>query len=180
MATDSWIIFAKESQTGEGDLRVKVLETVFDLLVLHGCNFVESVGFKVRLTYPLPSAQADEVQPEMLNAFLIDTLGQEEHEPRAGAVAVIGMCKLMLSGMIVNSEVRSSPRRACADNLDSPSIGAAVLFSGDSRQPRAATVPLVLLSRLLLLLLHQPTSHVLRTYFLSPGPLTNSRLYLLR
>lgn len=42
----------------------------------------------------------------MIHAFLLDLLEQEEEE--AGAVAVVGVCKLMLSGKIADEEVSPS------------------------------------------------------------------------
>lgn len=51
MAKSSWIVFAKESQLGEGELRVKVLQSIFDLLILYGTDFVEEQGFGVSLPF---------------------------------------------------------------------------------------------------------------------------------
>lgn len=47
MAKDSFPMLARESQAGTGELRVKVLETIFDLLILWGVDFVEELGFDV-------------------------------------------------------------------------------------------------------------------------------------
>lgn len=43
-------------------------------------------------------------------AFLLDTLEQED--PDAGATAVVGISKLMLSGLITDEEVRAPPLRS--------------------------------------------------------------------
>jgi condensin complex subunit 3 len=48
MALDSFQLLARQSEATEGELQVRVLQTLFDLLVLHGINFGEERGFGVR------------------------------------------------------------------------------------------------------------------------------------
>lgn len=49
MALDSFQLLARQSESTEGELQVSVLQTLFDLIVLHGVNFGEERGFGVRL-----------------------------------------------------------------------------------------------------------------------------------
>lgn len=46
-ALDSFQLLARQSQDTEGELQVRILETLFDLLVLHGVNFGAERGFGV-------------------------------------------------------------------------------------------------------------------------------------
>jgi condensin complex subunit 3 len=48
MALDSFELLARQSQATEGVLRVKILQTLFDMLVLHGINFGALRNFGVR------------------------------------------------------------------------------------------------------------------------------------
>lgn len=41
MAVDSFELLARQSQATEGILQVKLLQTLFDILVLHGIHFGE-------------------------------------------------------------------------------------------------------------------------------------------
>jgi hypothetical protein len=62
MALDSFQLLARQSESTEGELQVKVLQTLFDLIVLHGVNFGEERGFGVRLHAKHPcfvSARSD-------------------------------------------------------------------------------------------------------------------------
>jgi condensin complex subunit 3 len=57
MALDSFQLLARQSEATEGELQVKILQTLFDLIILHGINFGEERGFGVsllNLTYPRP------------------------------------------------------------------------------------------------------------------------------
>jgi condensin complex subunit 3 len=59
MALDSFQLLARQSEATEGDLQIKVLQTLFDLLVLHGINFGEERGFGVRSRASLCKHKAD-------------------------------------------------------------------------------------------------------------------------
>lgn len=50
LALDSFELFARQSQSTEGVLRVKLLQTLFDLLVLHGIDFGAERNFGVRVS----------------------------------------------------------------------------------------------------------------------------------
>jgi hypothetical protein len=54
----------------------------------------------------------------MINALLLDMLEQEDAD--AGAAAVVGLAKLMLSGMITDEEVRSPPLRVRSSQTPFP------------------------------------------------------------
>ncbi|SCV72496.1 BQ2448_4033 [Microbotryum intermedium] len=88
-AVDSFELLARQSQDTEGELRVKILQTLFDLLVLHGINLGADRGFGA----------------DVILGFLMSSLEQEE--PEAEATCVIGVCKLMLSTLVTDEEILS-------------------------------------------------------------------------
>ncbi|GAA6043061.1 hypothetical protein JCM8097_005142 [Rhodosporidiobolus ruineniae] len=87
MALDSFQLLARQSEATEGELQVKVLQCLFDLLVLHGINFGEERGFGA----------------DIILGFLTSALDQEDN--RAAATAVVGIAKLLLSGMVTDEEI---------------------------------------------------------------------------
>ncbi|BGO88973.1 hypothetical protein NBRC10512_005103 [Rhodotorula toruloides] len=87
MALDSFQLLARQSEATEGELQIKVLQTLFDVLVLHGINFGEERGFGT----------------DIILGFLGSSLDQED--PKAAATAVVGIAKLMLSGMVTDEEI---------------------------------------------------------------------------
>ncbi|GAA5857357.1 hypothetical protein JCM8547_002238 [Rhodosporidiobolus lusitaniae] len=87
MALDSFQLLARQSEATEGELQVRVLQTLFDLLVLHGINFGEERGFGT----------------DIILGFLTSALDQEDN--RSAATAVVGISKLLLSGMITDEEI---------------------------------------------------------------------------
>ncbi|GAA5884953.1 hypothetical protein JCM6882_007168 [Rhodosporidiobolus microsporus] len=87
MALDSFQLLARQSEATEGELQVKVLQTLFDLLTLHGINFGEERGFGT----------------DIILGFLTSALDQEDN--RAAATAVVGIAKLLLSGMVTDEEI---------------------------------------------------------------------------
>ncbi|GAA5984097.1 hypothetical protein JCM11641_000312 [Rhodosporidiobolus odoratus] len=87
MALDSFQLLARQSEATEGELQVRVLQTLFDLLVLHGINFGEERGFGT----------------DIILGFLTSSLDQEDN--RAAATAVVGIAKLLLSGMVTDEEI---------------------------------------------------------------------------
>jgi condensin complex subunit 3 len=50
MALDSFGLFVNQSQTAEGELKVRVYEVVFDILMLYGVDFLAERGHGVRLS----------------------------------------------------------------------------------------------------------------------------------
>ncbi|BGP19048.1 hypothetical protein JCM10213_009242 [Rhodosporidiobolus nylandii] len=87
MALDSFQLLARQSEATEGELQVKVLQVLFDLLVLHGISFGEERGFGT----------------DIILGFLTSSLDQEDN--RAAATAVVGIAKLLLSGMVTDEEI---------------------------------------------------------------------------
>ncbi|KAL8290386.1 hypothetical protein RQP46_002644 [Phenoliferia psychrophenolica] len=87
MALDSFPLIARQSQDAEGPMQVKALQIVFDMLILYGINFGAERNFG----------------PEVVLGFLVNSLNQEE--PEVLATAIVGISKLMLSGMITDEEV---------------------------------------------------------------------------
>ena len=82
---------------------------MFDLLVLHGIDFGAEANFSVSPPLPLLDYCTDATcgQAEAVLGFLLDTLAAEE--PGVAATAVVGVAKLMLSGMVTDEDVRRSP-----------------------------------------------------------------------
>jgi condensin complex subunit 3 len=121
MALDSFQLLARQSEATEGELQVRVLQTLFDLLVLHGINFGEERGFGVSRRFSLsplfsrvfvclsfPPISADMPpcpQTDIILGFLTSALDQEDN--RSAATAVVGIAKLLLSGMVTDEEARS-------------------------------------------------------------------------
>ncbi|GAA5963743.1 hypothetical protein JCM3765_006835 [Sporobolomyces pararoseus] len=89
MALDSFQLLARQSEATEGELQVKILQTLFDLIILHGINFGEERGFGA----------------DIILGFLSSSLDQED--PRVAATAVVGIAKLILSGMVTDEEILS-------------------------------------------------------------------------
>ncbi|KAH8914244.1 hypothetical protein BT69DRAFT_1233008 [Atractiella rhizophila] len=89
-AIDAFGLFTHQSQNAEGDLRIKVLQTIFDILMLHGLNFLSEKGHS----------------PDRVIDFLLHSLDQSD--PEAQATSGVGISKLMLSGMIADDEVLKS------------------------------------------------------------------------
>lgn len=87
IALDSFGVFIHQVQAAEVELRTKVLKIVFDLLLQHGIGFLAEKGHG----------------PDRVVEFLLYSLDQESKEVQA--TAVVGISKLMLSGIITNSEV---------------------------------------------------------------------------
>ncbi|EFP74365.2 hypothetical protein PGT21_033556 [Puccinia graminis f. sp. tritici] len=87
IALDSFGVFVHQVQAAEIDLRIKVLKIVFDLLLQHGIDFLAEKGHG----------------PERVIEFLLYSLDQDSKDVQA--TAVIGISKLMLSGIITSSEV---------------------------------------------------------------------------
>jgi condensin complex subunit 3 len=48
MALDSFGLFVNQSQSAEGDLKIRVYEIVFDILMLYGVDFLTDRGHGVR------------------------------------------------------------------------------------------------------------------------------------
>ncbi|KAH8928058.1 hypothetical protein BT69DRAFT_1329975 [Atractiella rhizophila] len=89
-AIDAFGLFTHQSQNAEGDLRINVLQTTFDILMLYGLNFLSEKGHS----------------PDRVIDFLLHSLDQSD--PEAQATSVVGISKLMLSGMIADDEVLKS------------------------------------------------------------------------
>ena len=88
--------------------------------------------------------------------FLVNSLNQEE--PEVLATAIVGISKLMLSGMITDEDVGCCFRHPHSARADPPfeppgpqAPRTRVLCDRDGRQPRTSPVPVVLPPRLLLL-----------------------------
>lgn len=109
MALDSFELLARQSQATEGRLRIKLMQTLFDLLVLHGIHFGTQRNFGVCscLSFFVVGEELISVfggQADVIIGFLLNSLEQEEAD--VSATAVVGITKLMLAGMVTDHEVR--------------------------------------------------------------------------
>ncbi|BGP22271.1 condensin complex subunit 3 [Rhodotorula toruloides] len=131
MALDSFQLLARQSEATEGELQIKVLQTLFDLLVLHGINFGEERGFGT----------------DIILGFLGSSLDQED--PKAAATAVVGIAKLMLSGMVTDEEIlaRLALLYFAGETADNPELRQCLsyffpvyCYSNPQNQRRVSTV----------------------------------------
>ncbi|KAJ3782510.1 nuclear condensing complex subunit [Lentinula aff. detonsa] len=88
MAINSFQLFLNQVQTAPEDLKLKVLQIVFDLLIMYDRDFL---------------GRSEQISQQIIS-FLIQTLDSEE-SPAIQCVLCIGMCKLLLSGQVTESKV---------------------------------------------------------------------------
>ncbi|KAJ4495704.1 nuclear condensing complex subunit [Lentinula edodes] len=88
MATNSFQLFLNQVQTAPEDLKLKVLQIVFDLLVVYDRDFL---------------GRSEEISRQIIS-FILQTLDSEE-SPAIQSVLCTGMCKLLLSGQVTDSKV---------------------------------------------------------------------------
>lgn len=93
MALESFGLFVHQSQATEGQLQIDIFRILFDILMLYGLDFL--------------SAQFGHGADKVIE-FLLHALNQPSHE--ISATAAIGIAKLMLSGMVDDSEVSNKFR----------------------------------------------------------------------
>ncbi|KAJ3774574.1 nuclear condensing complex subunit [Lentinula raphanica] len=90
MAINSFQLFLNQVQTAPEELKLKVLQIVFDLLIMYERDFLGRSEIIVG--------------SQQIISFLIQTLDSEE-SPAIQCVLCIGMCKLLLSGQVTDSKV---------------------------------------------------------------------------
>ncbi|GAV99813.1 condensin subunit cnd3 [Lentinula edodes] len=88
MATNSFQLFLNQVQTAPEDLKLKVLQIVFDLLVVYDRDFL---------------GRSEEISRQIVS-FILQTLDSEE-SPAIQSVLCTGMCKLLLLGQVTDSKV---------------------------------------------------------------------------
>jgi condensin complex subunit 3 len=59
LALTSFELLARQSQQTEGILQIKILQIVFDLLVLHGIDFGAEANFSVSPPFPFLDYRTD-------------------------------------------------------------------------------------------------------------------------
>ncbi|KAA1474990.1 ARM repeat-containing protein [Dentipellis sp. KUC8613] len=91
MARNSLQLFLSQVQTAPENLKVRVLQVVFDVLMVHDADFLAK----------------DSPQAERMVEFLLNVLSQEDSD-RVQALIAMGFAKLMLSGMITDERVLTS------------------------------------------------------------------------
>jgi len=93
MALNSFQLFMSQIQTAPEPLKLPVLKLVFDILMVHGKEFLYSENAAI--------------PPERITEFLLYLLQNEEAETVQG-VLIVGISKLMLSGLIHDERVLKS------------------------------------------------------------------------
>ncbi|KIK68659.1 hypothetical protein GYMLUDRAFT_68514 [Collybiopsis luxurians FD-317 M1] len=88
MATSSFQLFLNQVQAAPEDLKLKVLQIVFDLLIMYDREFL---------------GRSDDISHQIVS-FLIQTLDSEESSA-VQCVLCVGFCKLLLSGQVTDSRV---------------------------------------------------------------------------
>lgn len=108
MALSSFQLFLSQAQNAPEELKVQVLKVIMDLLIVYDQDFFgrseETVFFQTiepisMLIYTLLICQAKQIVE-----FLLKIL-QVEESPEAQAVLVTGLSKLLLSGVVTDSQV---------------------------------------------------------------------------
>ncbi|KZT37030.1 hypothetical protein SISSUDRAFT_988304 [Sistotremastrum suecicum HHB10207 ss-3] len=90
MAISSFGLFLSQVQTAPEVLKIRVLQVLFDILMVHGKEF-------------LSGAQAS-IPPEKIIDFLVHVLNEEE-SPAVLSILVVGVAKLMLSGLVTDERI---------------------------------------------------------------------------
>ncbi|KAJ4489926.1 nuclear condensing complex subunit [Lentinula aciculospora] len=88
MATNSFQLFLNQVQTAPEDLKLKVLQIVFDMLIMYDHEFL---------------GRSEQVSHQIVS-FIVQTLDSEE-SPVIQCVLCIGICKLLLSGQVTDTKV---------------------------------------------------------------------------
>ncbi|KAK0449796.1 nuclear condensing complex subunit [Desarmillaria tabescens] len=88
MALSSFQLFLSQIQNAPEELRLKVLQVVFDLLVMYEYDFL---------------SRSEEVAEQIIT-FLVQTLEVEESNA-VQAILCIGICKLLLAGLVRDPKV---------------------------------------------------------------------------
>ena len=144
MAANSFGLFIQQLNAADDELKVKVVQIVFDLLM------VQDINTLVSKTMPV----------DKVNDLVRHTLAQDD--PVVQAFACEGVCKLMLAGMIDDPTVsRVFPSHDLTIRVlmtDSAVARLAILLARDFRQPSTEAMPDILPPCLLLFVARQPAT----------------------
>jgi condensin complex subunit 3 len=111
MALNSFQLFMSQVQTAPELLKLRVLQILFDVLMVHDRDFLGANSANVSIYTDCfcafgRSADASIAQAETIINFLLKRLNEEESE-KVQALICVGLSKLMLSGMIAEDRVRA-------------------------------------------------------------------------
>lgn len=109
MALNSFQLFLSQVQTAPEVLKLRVLQVVFDVLMVHEGDFLANASVGVRLIlilrlFPYQPMHSYWLQGGRVIEFLLQVLGNEESD-KVQALICTGFAKLMLSGMISDERV---------------------------------------------------------------------------
>jgi condensin complex subunit 3 len=108
MALSSFQLFLSQVQSAPEDLKVRVLQVIFDLLFVYNQEFFGRSEDIVRLFYHAAALIDSISQANRIVDFLLQTLDSED-SARTQAVLSVGFCKLLISGKITDPR-RVRPR----------------------------------------------------------------------
>jgi condensin complex subunit 3 len=108
MATNSFQLFLGQIQSAPGILKIRVLQIVFDILMVHEGEFLGKGSANVRncalSLYRVHSLKCLWYQGERIIEFLLHVLDSDESE-QVQALICMGLAKLMLAGMASEDRV---------------------------------------------------------------------------
>jgi len=104
MALSSFQLFVSQVQSAPEELKVRVLQVIFDLLFLYNQEFLGRSEDIVR-SYDNAATSINMIsQTNRIVEFLLQTLDSED-SARTLAVLCVGFCKLLISGKITDPRV---------------------------------------------------------------------------
>jgi condensin complex subunit 3 len=104
MARKSFQLFLHQIASSPEVLRTRVLQIVFDILMVHEGEFLGKRDENVRAVNCILEEADYLLQAENILKFLLNVLSHEK-APKVQALLCIGFAKLILSGMISDEKV---------------------------------------------------------------------------
>jgi condensin complex subunit 3 len=104
MALNSFQLFLGQIQTAPEVLKIRVLQIVFDILMVHENDFLNKEGGAVGNNNFNLIAMLTLLQSERIIEFFLHVLEHEESD-KVQALLCIGLAKLVLAGMICDDKV---------------------------------------------------------------------------
>lgn len=172
MALSSLQLFLNQVQSAPEDLKVKVLQVIFDILIVYDEELLLRSEDIVCVSAIDPHLPYLSYQAEKIVTFFLQTLEVEE-SPAVQAVLCVGISKLMLAGLVTDPRVRASrPNMRIATDHRRVYLGADehahdICLAHDGGQSGAQAMPVLLLSSVLLFVRGKSTAHAVGELTLS-------------
>ena len=108
MALGSFQLFLGQVQNAPGELKIRVLQVIFDLLIMYDEEFFSrSDDIVSRLRLWIPDTKMLRDQAQKITGYLVQTLESDDSEA-IQAILCVGLSKLMLAGIIKDPKVHIS------------------------------------------------------------------------